>query len=191
VKLFELGEMLLDDVAADGDEVELGTEEEQMMARAAAAFHSFELVDDVLRFIFEVAIVFVVLWVLSEFVEQLFVADFVDHGVTDGFDFEVAPALGDEVEAYQKGLSAFVNFDCVGDEAIAAVLQFLSRVADFANLQNAHFEERIALFDYFVGRVNLPFHFVGDVKDGTLQQFSEEGESAEQIEVALAVYFLA
>lgn len=183
--------MTSDDVAANGNEVELGTEKEQMTASASMTVHGFELVDDVPRFVFEVAVIFVVLWVFPQFAEQFIVADFVDHGVTHRFDFEVAAAQRDEVEAHQKGFPAFVHFDRVRNEAVAAVLRLPRGVTDFAHLQNADFEEGIAPFDDFVGSVNLFFHFVGDVEDRTFEEFPEEGESAEEIEVALAVDFPA
>lgn len=70
-------------MAADGNEVELGAEEEQMAPTTASALDSFELVEDMLRLVFEVAVIFMVFWVLPQFVEQLLVADFVHHRVTD------------------------------------------------------------------------------------------------------------
>lgn len=84
-----------------------------------------------------------------------------------------------------------MDFNCVGNEAVAAVLQLLGRVADLSYLQNADFEEGISFLDDFVGSVNLPFHFVGDVIDRAFEEFPKESESSEQMEVTFAVYFPA
>ena len=78
-----------------------------MAAATASAPHRFELIDNMLRLVFQVAEIFMIFWVFSEFANQLFVAYFVDHRVADGFDFEVTPDLCNKIKACQKGFPAF------------------------------------------------------------------------------------
>jgi hypothetical protein len=122
---------LVDDVHGYGDEVDPGTLEFGVFGLAELAPQHLKLVDNILIFVTEVGVEFVVHLRLLENVDQLLMLQIVDHGVHDGLYFEVLALFGDEVEVDKEGVVFRLDFDGVDHLVVKRTAWLFADISDF------------------------------------------------------------